>query len=240
MGRKVEKPKEELAPAYFMQYSALWCIMLSFFVMLLTMGKEQSGGNDSGVGAVRDAFGSQGGLGLKSFAKNAFGKGDAQHASLRIIRKKEAPSYDMDGFVRGMLSSKGLTDVSMWVIETESGAPEVVLSLPIEYVSDTRLTLNSVRVLEILGEVIFHLTDHQFDCIMHVDEGGDILAEQKRAMLRTAVVARFISEGCGLPPGAVRAVGYSDSRYLEAHGINNVSGKLLLSIRHPDGAGKWK
>jgi len=230
MAREVKKPKEELAPAYFVQYSSLWCILLGFFVLLLSLGNTQTGPGDAGVGAVRDAFGMSGGLGILPFAKNAFGGSDAKSSSLRIIRSDEQPAYRLDGYVRGMLSSKGLSELSLWVIEDSPGKPKVVLSLPVKFRDDLHLETGSVQMLETLSEVVFHLSGRQFEFMMVYNGDADRTAAQKRAMLRAAVVARFLAETCSLPPDQVRTVGYYDSRYLQQYGMENVSGNVLLSI----------
>ena len=241
MGKEFEKPKEELAPAYFVQYSALWCIMLAFFVLLLTLGTSQSGGNKAGVGEIRDAFGATGGLGLMAFAKNAFGATDSGRSSLRIVRHEDAgPAYDLEGVFRGLLSSKGLASLPLWVIEEDASSPKVYICLPIEFWRDNRPSPESVDMLEKLAAVIFHLDGYEFDCMMHLEGDGDSFELQKRAMIRSVTVVRFLAETCGLPPESFRAVGYYDKRFMEAHGIENVTGKVLLSIKRPSASGQVK
>ena len=233
MAKEVKRPKEELAPAYFVQYSALWCIMLGFFVLLLSLGESQTGPGEAGVGAIRDSFGVSGGLGLLPFSKNSFlGDADEASSSLRIVRKEpETMTFSMDGYVRGMLSERGLSDLSLWIIEEDVDNPKVVIGLPVRFRDDMHLESESVRMLEVLSEVVFHLTGHQFYCMMYLDEGPTRFAAQKKAMLRSAVVARFITEACSMPEGAIGFVGYHDNRYLAARGIENVSGVVLLSIQ---------
>ncbi len=232
MAKEVEKPKEELAPAYFVQYSALWCIMLGFFVLLLSLGNTQDGLGNDGVGAVRDAFGTSGGLGMMPFAQNAFGGGAPGSSSLRIVRSTEtAPKYSMEGFVRGMLSKQGLSDLSLWVVEEVPGRPKVIIGLPIKFRDDKQLETESVQLLEVLSEVIFHLAGHQFECMLHLDSALDSARNQRKALLRATVVARFLSEACALPLDTVRSVGYYDSRFVRAYGIEDVSGRVLLSIQ---------
>lgn len=234
MAKEVKVPKEELAPAYFVQYSALWCIMLGFFVLLLSLGDTQTGPGEAGVGAVRDSFGITGGLGMLPFAQNAFQDRDNQAAaaSLRIVRNNpEKAGFSFDGYVRGMLSERGLSDLSFWIIEEVPGKTKVVIGLPIKFRDDMHLETDSVRLLEVLSEVVFHLSGHRFDCMMYLDEGPDRFAAQKKALLRSGVVARFITEACAMPEGTIGFVGYHDNRYLAAHGIHNVSGKILLSIQ---------
>lgn len=240
MAREVKRPKEELAPAYFVQYSALWCIMLGFFVLLLSLGNTQTGAGDNGVGAVRDAFGLSGGLGMMPFSKNAFRSSNDVSSSLRIVRTEDSSTYAMDGYIRSMLSKRGLSDLALWMIEDIPGSPKVLIGLPVKFRDDMHLDPKSVRMLEVLSEVIFHLSGHQFDCMMHLDGESGTFASQKKAMLRSAVVARFIAEASSLPPDTIRAVGYYDNRYLSAYGIENVSGKVLLSIQKSRPTGRSK
>ncbi len=230
--REVKKPKEELAPAYFTQYSSLWCIMLGFFVMLLSLGNTQTGPGTAGVGDVRDAFRGVGGLGMLPFSKNSlFWKGNSSGNSFRIRRSAEPDEYKVDGYIRSMFSQKGLSNISIGVIQEDSGATKVVLSVPVTYRDDMHLAPESVELLEVLSEVIFNLSNHEFEIMALYQDDTNPANGQKRAMLRAAVVARFLTEVCALPTEHVRAVGYSGTHFLRQYGIEDVKGKVLISIQ---------
>ena len=77
MGKRPEPPKESMAPAYFVQYSALWCLLLAFFITLLTLGSQKTAKFKVGMGFLRDAFGFYGWLGfLPYWRKLSQGSGD--------------------------------------------------------------------------------------------------------------------------------------------------------------------
>jgi len=231
MGKKVEPPKEELAPAYFMQFSALWCIMLGFFVMLLSLGNTQKGPGQHGVGQVRDAFGTMGGLGMLPYAKNAlFGRHDGGASSLRIRKSVPTQAVKMDGYIRGMLWKKGLSNVSMITVVESKNITKVVLRIPVVFRGDEHLEMKSVKLLEMLSEVFVTLSQYDIEVTVVCENDEGPIARQRSAMLQAAVVARFLTEAAMLDPGRVKAVGYSDSRFVVGHGIEHVNGYVLVSI----------
>lgn len=231
MSRNVRKPKEELAPSYFVQYSALWCILLGFFVMLLSLGSTQMGPGADGLGEVRDAFGTTGGLGLMPFAKNAlFGRHDGGASSFRI--RKSAPNQvlKIDGYIRGMLWKKGLSDISMITVVHSHDSSTVILQLPISFQANEHLGRESVKLLEMLGEVFLSLRQYDMEVMAVCDDAPDPAACQRVALLRSAVVARFLTDSAKLVPERVHAVGFSDTQLLELRGIEYVNGTVLISI----------
>lgn len=235
MGKKVEPPKEELAPAYFTLYSALWCIMLGFFVMLLSLGNTQMGPGSDGVGQVRDAFGNAGGLGLLPFANNAlFGRGDGGASSFRIRKSAPAEVTEMDSYIRGMLWKKGLSNISLISVVKDAGTTKVYLHLPLVFRNNQNLHTESVKVLEMLGEVFLNLSDYTIEVVAVGEEGKDRSALIRDGMKRASVVSRILSDTSGLPPQNICAVGYSDSKLLKANGIDHVKGYVLISIQQDD------
>jgi hypothetical protein len=231
MGKEVKKPKEELAPSYFVQYSALWCILLGFFVMLLSFGKTQMGPGADGLGEVRDAFGTGGGLGLMPFARNVlFGPGDKGASSFRIRESKPRQIVEVDGYIRGMLWQKGLSNLSMVSVVSSDDVSKVILQIPVSFKGHEHLKQESVKFLEMLGEVLLDLQQYNFEVMVVEEDGEDPIDRQRNAMLRAAVVARFLTEISSLPPEHVRAVGYSDTRYIDAYGMKHVKGHILISI----------
>lgn len=232
MGRKVNKPKEELAPAYFVQYSSLWCILLGFFVMLLSLGSTQVGPGADGLGEVRDAFGSTGGLGLMSYAKNAlFGRNDGGASSFRIRESAPNQVSQVDGYIRGMLWKKGLSDISMISVMHFRNSSTVILGIPVTFRGNEQLDAESVNLLEMLGEVFLSLRQYDVEVMAVCDDGPDPASCQRVALLRSAVVARFLTETAKLLPDRVVAVGFSDTQLLELHGIDYVKGHVLISIK---------
>lgn len=232
MARKVKKPKEDLAPAYFVLYSALWCVLLGFFVMLLSLGNSRMGPGAEGLGDVRDAFGSSGGVGLLSFARNAvFGRNDGGSSSFRIRQNSPGQAAEIDGYVRGLLSRQGLSDLSSIVLVQSETGSKVLLKIPVGFLDREQLDRNSVKVLEQLAEVFIDLRDYDIEVMAVCDDeaGGD--DGQRKTMLRASVVARFLADAAALSPDRLRAVGYSDPRFVGRHGMEPVKGCVLISIQ---------
>lgn len=235
MAKKVEPPKEEMAPAYFVQFSSLWCIMLGFFVMLLSLGSTQTGPGVEGIGEVRDAFGKGGGMGLMQFSRNVlFGKGDGNASSFRIRESAPPELTEVDSYIRGKLWQKGLANLSMLTVSASEDKLKVLLQIPVKLKSSSRLDPNTVVMLELLGEILLDLREYDFE-VVAIDEGeGSHIERQRAAMRRAAMVARLLTDVSSLPENHVRAVGYSDSRYIEAYGMELVKGHILLSIEKSD------
>jgi hypothetical protein len=232
MGRKIRKPKEELAPSYFVQFAALWCILLGFFVMLLSLGSTQMGPGADGLGEVRDAFGSTGGLGLLPFAKNAlFGRRDGGASSFRIRESAPNQVAEVDGYIRGMLWKKGLSNISMVSVVHTHDSSTVILQIPMEFLENEHLGRESVNLLEMLGEVFLSLREYEMEVTAVCDDAADPVSCQRTALVRAAVVARFLTETAGLLPEHVHAVGLSDTWSLDLHGIEHVNDHVLISIK---------
>lgn len=231
MGKKVEPPKEEKAPAYFVQYSSLWCIMLGFFVMLLSLGNTQMVPGADGIGEVRDAFGKGGGLGLLPFSKNVlFGRSDGGSSSFRIRESAPQQLTEVDGYIRGKLWQKGLSNLSMITVVSSQNKLKVILQLPVSFTDRESLDSESISFLGMLGEVLLDLREYDFE-IMAIDQSeGEAIPRQRKAMMQSSVVARFLTDILSLPQEHIKAVGYSDTRYTDAYGMDLVKGHVLLSI----------
>lgn len=236
MAAKFKPPKEEQAPAYFAMYSSLWCILLGFFVMLLSLGDTQKGAGVAGVGEVRDAFGTSGGAGLLPFAKNTlFGSGDGKSSSLRIVHAAKADKGVPLDYIRGMLWRKGLEDISMVSVHESLNGQKVTLSLPVSYRGDSYLEADSIRLLKRLGEVIFNFQDYEFEVKVVCTATANAVFDQKTATQRAVVVSRFLKEVAGLPAERLHAVGYSDNRFLARYGIEHVNERVLITISRESG-----
>lgn len=233
MAREVKKPQEQLAPAYFVQYSSLWCIMLGFFVMLLSLGNTQKGPGVEGVGEVRDAFGTKGGMGLFAFAKNViFGRNDGNSGSFRIRQNTDGGGVEGDNnYVLGLLRKQGFSDLSNLVmVETEFGT-KLVMKLPVEFQGNDQIGRESVRLIEQLAEVLVNLREYDFEVMSVCDTGEDWAARQRTALRQSAVVARLLADTTALPVGRIKAVGYSDPRFIDSYGMDPVKGHVLIAIQ---------
>lgn len=232
MARKVKKPKEDLAPSYFVQYSALWCVLLGFFVMLLSLGHSRMGPGAEGLGDVRDAFGSTGGLGLLSFAKNVmFGKNDGGSSSFRIRQNTPSQPAEMDGYIRGLLKKQGLSGISNIVLVRSDNGLKVVIKVPVSFQGSDQLDQDSVKLLEQLAEVLVGLHTCNVEVMAVSDQGANQEEGQRKAMLRAAVVARLLTDAEALEPDHVQAVGYCDTRFVDRYGMKPVKGCVFISIQ---------
>lgn len=232
MGKTVKKPKENLAPAYFVQYSALWCVLLGFFVMLLSLGNSQMGPGFEGLGEVKDAFGTNGGVGLMEFAKNVvFGRNNGSSSSFRIRQNSSNQPSGMDGYIRGLLKKQGLDISNIVLLETDDGM-KVQIRVPIEFQVNGELTKESDTFITRISNVFIDLRQYKFEVIaLYTSEEEDNETCQRIALLRSARVARSLKDKAKLTLDCVRAVGYSDSRFIEGYGTEPVSECVIITIQ---------
>ena len=230
MGRKVEMPKESLAPAYFVQYAALWSLLLAFFITILTMGKTKNSEFKSGVGFIRDAFGMKGGLGMLPFWRKA-SSSQSDEASPIQTPESEEPG-DLIGFVKGLLWKEGLSSISILRTEVDDRGVNVMLKTPIVFPPGSALlNQDTQKFLNQMGGIFYNLpkTVISINCLT-MDSGSeerDLFLASERA----AAVARYLKETCRIPGSRIDAVGYSHARYLGALGSNVVDQAVLFSIR---------
>jgi hypothetical protein len=230
MGRKIEKPKDPQAPAYFVQYAALWCIMLAFFVVLLTMGHERTNAYKAGVGFIRDAFGLKGGLGMFIFwRKSTEGRGDQLPQPQRL---KQDEKGDLVAYVKGMLWKEGLSSVSILHTEFDDRGVSVTIAAPVQFVEDSAvLDRPSCQFLSRVGGIFYNLPDCVFTVMCTVTNAGGADADLRLATQRSAAVVRFFNEQCRIARSQLDATGFSHDRYLRKMSADGRINPVLLSIR---------
>ncbi len=226
---KLEKPQEpEGAPAYFVQYAALWCIMLAFFVVLLTLGHDRTDAYKTGIGYIRDAFGLKGGLGMLDFWRKATeGQGDAKPTTA-----KPPEDGDLIGHFRGMLWKEGLSSISILRTEFDDLGVRITVDTPIEFAPDDAvLNRRTQDFLNRIGTVIYNLPD----CIVAVNSYAHGRGSDEQDLLlaaeRSTAIARYLQGPCRIPPRRVESLAYSHERYLAPLGESQTNQAVQLAIR---------
>ncbi|HBA84882.1 MAG TPA: hypothetical protein DCZ95_12380 [Verrucomicrobia bacterium] len=229
MSKKPEPPKEPQAPAYFVQYAALWCLMLAFFVVLLSMGHERTADFKAGVGAIRDAFGLKGGLGMMAFwRKSTSGLGDNNPTA---IRKKKEEEGDIVGNFKGMLWKEGLSSVDILQTQFDDRGISITLSTPLRFASKSAVLDREMRsFLNRIGTIFFAMPDTVITIGCLTDDGADN-DDLLRAAERSTAITRYFIDECMIPGTRLDAVGYSHHTYLQGLNSNQWSQAVIFSIR---------
>jgi hypothetical protein len=227
MSKRPEPPKEAMAPAYFVQYAALWCLMLAFFVVLLSMGHQKTAEFKSGLGAIRDAFGLKGGLGMMPFwRKSTEGHGDNNPST-----SKPKEKGDIIGNFKGMLWKEGLSSVDILQTKFDDRGVSITINTPVKFQDGSAALSREDRgFLSRMGTILFNLPDTVItvECLMN-EGAGD--ADLLQATQRSTTITRYLMDECKIPENRIDSVGYSDHRYLTALKSNQWNQAVIFSIR---------
>lgn len=238
--KKREPPKEELAPAYMVMYSALWCIMLAFFVTVLSMGHQKADEFKKGIGEIRNAFGVEGGFGLLQFMRGH--RMDESGARLESRRPDSQDEQDeraaLIGFFKNMLWREGLAGVSILDVRVDSLGANVILQTPIEFEEgDAGLSVEARKFLNKIGTLFYNRPDFSVEVMsMSVPPAGD--GENiVPALERASAVTRYLMEEGRIPSARLVSLGYGSTRFLNYLPDTKVSQVMLFSVRKRKDAG---
>lgn len=207
----VEKPKEEGAPAYMAQYTALMTILLAFFICMLTMGQQKEAEyKRAGYGQIRDAFSLKGGMGILPYMRAVMGSyphlGEGPE-----IEEADSLGYRKGAFEARQLDADGITECNL---AYQSRA--VRLATPVMF-PPGRWDLNrdARAFLHTMGRVFYNLPDTLLTvCCFQQDDGASGISSQLLAARRAATVVRYLESECDIGSERLRNLGYSHDRYL--------------------------
>jgi flagellar motor protein MotB len=234
MGRKGEPPQDAQAPGFFVQYAALWCLMLAFFICMLSLGHERTAEFKTGVGFIRDAFGLKGGLGMLPFWHMIAGESSHKGQTSRAPQVEE--EGNLIGYFKGMLWKEGLASVSILRVEVDEWKVGVVMKVPLSFPEgESVLDTTAKEFLDRIAGVFFNLPDWflSVGCLTPAadDENGSLRLASERA----SVVARYLQDVGRIEGNRVEAVGYAHSRYtgIEAPDAGGVVMFTLRKVKKP-------
>ncbi|MFH0878846.1 MAG: flagellar motor protein MotB [Lentisphaerota bacterium] len=230
MGKRPEPPKESSAPAYFVQYAALWCLMLAFFITLLTLGSQKSAKFKVGMGLLRDAFGLKGGLGLLPYwRKLTSGSGDNNPAVQKV---KPEDAGDVVSYFKGMLWKEGLSSVSILHTEADDRGISIYVEAPLQFATNSATLDRDTRgFLSRIGTLFYNLPNTVITVNCLVTNSASDNANLLLAAERVSAISRYLQEQCQIPRRQLDAVAYSHDRYLGQLKWTNENRSILFSIR---------
>ena len=228
MGKRPDPPKEASAPAYFIQYAALWCIMLAFFVVLLTMGHERTDAFKAGVGFIRDAFGLKGGLGMLPFWRRSVeGQGDNSP-----ILKKKPEEGDIIGNFKGLLWKQGLSSVAILQTEFDDRGVSITVDTPIAFSPDSAvLNRDACVFLSRIGTLFVNLPGSLITVSCLTTNQADDNANLLLAAERVAAITRYLKEQSRIGGDRLEAVAFAHDRYFQSVKWTNANRSVLFTIR---------
>ncbi len=209
--RKTEPPEELGAPMYMVQYTSLMALLLSFFVMLQTMGQKKTHRFNEGVGHIRNALGMKGGFGMLPYWRAVVGR---MGGSYPKVEPEIEQDRDFVGFLKGTLWRSGLHDTSIVRVDVRPTGTEVVLTTPIAFApGEAHVPLDARRFLDRVGAVFYDLEDCGLIVSCVVRTGSDEAQRHFLAVERAAAVARYLEDRFGEGLGGVRCMGFAYGRY---------------------------
>lgn len=211
-------PKDKGAPAYIVSMSALWTIMLSFFIMMVTLSSEQECGFiAAGTGSFAQEIGSVGLRGMLSGTRNSFTFG-TRRPNYAPTEENLEPAEENEGIGdKRMLKQPDKHLQDMEKLKTRP----VRMQIPIQVRFDpggTKLNWRAVRELNFaLGQI------RNTPYVINIEAYVDVKASFTPAMttsdqawmlstLRAATIARYFHEKGGIPTRQLVPIGYAHHR----------------------------
>jgi chemotaxis protein MotB len=226
-------PKEDQAPAYMTMYASLWCIMLAFFVTLLSMGQQRTEEFKEGLGQIQNAFGREGGFGLLQFMRGH--RMTRPGANLDSRREDTADPQDraeLIGFFKNMLWREGLSSVAILDVKVDSGGANVILQTPIEFQADyANLSMEDRKFLNKIGAIFYNRSDLSIrvDCYTRPseDDSNDMIL----ALERASAVTRYLAGECRISENRLSSLGYGSTRFMLYLPETNIQQTVVFSVR---------
>lgn len=230
---KVKPEKEEQAPAYMSMYSSLWCIMLAFFISLLSLGHDRAENFREGVGAIRNAFGVDGGFGLLQFIRGHRREAEDQNVNSRRQDLDEEPEERaaLIGFFKNMLWKEGLSSVAILDVKVGQSGASAILQTPVEFYDNTAsLTPDSRKFLNKIGTIFYGRPDLNVHVESVYVSTNTTIQHTLLALQRSSSVVRYLIDECRIGEDRLSSLGFGSARYLPFLPDTNNVQSVLLSV----------
>ncbi len=209
MSRKPKDPppkKEVGGPAYMVQYAALMMILLSFFILMLTMGQEKQATFKAGSGQIRNLVQFTGGTGVLDFWRSML-----RPAAPAALEQEEQPEATLLGHQREAMDQFSLEGLGLRSIEFEDSRRTLRIPTAIRFepgrfrvAQETRFALDQAVAM------LYSMRDSRIVVVALVDT-GDPDADRLLAAQRAAWLTQYISDQARVPRGNISALGMARS-----------------------------
>lgn len=204
---KKPRPKKEVGgPAYMVQYAALMMILLSFFILMLTMGQEKVSQFRVGVGMIRNLLQFTGGTGVLDFWRSM-----RTPAAPAMLEYDQDPDANLIGYEPDAVDHFSLDEAGLRSIEFEDSRQTL------RFRSSIRFEPGRIRVdretrfaLDQAVAMLYALRDYRIVVGVLVDS-GDPEADRLLAAQRAAWLTQYISEHANVSRDRIRALGMARS-----------------------------
>ncbi len=213
---KVKMPEKKApagAPAYMAQYTALMTILLAFFILLLSMGMEKTGGLLEGVGDIKNLIGLTGGQGVLDFWLSTRRPGLPKQEE-----EPERPDAALVGYEEGAADRLGLDSSSIDKIGFVDERKTLRLRSSIRFdPGQVRMDPKSQFALDQAIATIYSMQNYHVVVCALVDSGRPE-ADRLLAAQRAAWLVRHITTHAQISKDRVRALGQVGSLVDEESG----------------------
>ncbi|MBI3985834.1 MAG: OmpA family protein [Lentisphaerae bacterium] len=208
MAMRIQRPAEAGAPAYMVQYTAVMMLLLAFFIALLSAAKfgPQQAGMKEGLGKVRNAFGTSGGLGILPFV-----------AQIKRNFKDLLPSRELDETSGGgsdnvlglQKTGRGqFSDARFLRVRQITRGIGLKVDTPIRFDGEAAALDGKAReYLARMGSLLHALPDTVLTVSAYCRPGDDPGRRELLAVERAAAVIRYLEKESGVSRSRLRAVG---------------------------------
>jgi flagellar motor protein MotB len=200
--------RDEGAPAYMAQYTALMTILLAFFVFMSTMSNQQASGFKAGLGDVQNAFGIEGGCGLMNFT--LFGKGGAHAPNPAETDAKFQGIHD--NLLKSGSPGAGDTDIQ---VDDAGQSKYLRIKVPFDFPRFSSKISDQMRNYLRETGVGFALFDYKIQIRSFAEDSGDDSADRLLAIKRSIQIMRCLNQISGVPLSRMEASGCSSDRYFQ-------------------------
>jgi hypothetical protein len=195
-------------------YTTLMMLLLAFFIVLQTMTQDQASGFSNGIGKVKDAFGSMGGLGLLSY--DMFRN---PNAAIPVEKKHhvEDGSYGLHKAMLEGAGGGGNTEAEPAILSS----PEYVrVHIPASFRTGSHAISREIaEYLDVTGTG-FAMFDVHFVLRSYCTESSSP-KDRELALRRALSIVRYLHRRCGVPYDRMQAAGYDAPRYFVVSAEDN-------------------
>ncbi len=208
-----QKKASSGAPLYMLQYSDMMTILLSFFILILVLGKERTAQFKDGLGNVKNLVDMTGGKGVMDFWRSMRKPGHPIN-----IKESEPSPASAVGYEEGASEQSNLDEFSIHKVDFVDNRKTLRLRSSIRFLpGQVRMDRNTQFALDHAVATIYSLRNYNVVVCVLVDTGKPE-ADRLLAAQRAAWLVRSITENAQIPRKRIRALGQVGSLVNEESG----------------------
>ena len=201
------------APLYMLQYSDMMTILLCFFILLLSLGREKTAKFKDGLGRIKNLADMSGGKGVLDFWRSMRNPGHPVK-----LKADEPPHATLVGYEDGAAEQFNLDAFNINKVEFVDNRKTLRLRSSIRFLpGQVRMDRDTQFALDQAVATIYSLQNYNVVVCVLVDTGKPE-ADRLLAAQRAAWLVRSITENAQIPHKRIRALGQVGSLMNEESG----------------------